>query len=91
MIRSQVTFICFLYTEKYTIYLGHKQSPVAKFLVPDWGIYVVDNGIGLSYWPTRLHWLPGQYTKPYARVDYILQSGTENLATVPPPFLSFVL
>jgi hypothetical protein len=29
-------------------------STVAKFIVPDWGDRVVF-GIGLSYWPARLH------------------------------------
>ncbi len=48
---------------------------------------IVDSGMGLSYRdrPTRLHRLAGRYDKsrqPYARVDYISQTGTKNLAFV---------
>ncbi len=38
------------------ISLSHSRlrSPVAKFIIPGWGDKV-DSGIGLSYWPARLH------------------------------------
>jgi hypothetical protein len=52
---------------------------VAKFLVPDWWV-IVDSGIGLSYRPARLH-RRKPVQQPYARVDYISQSGTKNLAS----------
>ncbi len=51
---------------------SHSGSPVAKFIVPDWE-YKVNSGIGLSYQPSGP---PGD--------NYILQSGTKNLASVPP-------
>jgi hypothetical protein len=35
-------------------------SPVAKFIVPDWGDKV-DSGKGLSYRPAKLHRLAGRY------------------------------
>jgi hypothetical protein len=55
-------------------------NPVAKFIVSDWGDKV-NSGIGLSYRPARLYigWRTVQQT--YAGVNYILQSGTMNLAT----------
>jgi hypothetical protein len=34
---------------------------VTKFIVPDWAVYVVDSGIGLSYRPARLYSLAGRY------------------------------
>jgi hypothetical protein len=39
-----------------------EESPVAKFIVPDWGGGgdKVDFDKGLSYWPARLHGLAGQ-------------------------------
>ncbi len=46
-------------------------TPEGKFLVPGRWIY---NRIGLSHRASRLH-------RPYARVDYIPQSRTKNLAT----------
>ncbi len=54
------------------------QPPVAKFLVPDRGD-VVDSGKGLSYRTARIS--GGPVRQPYARVDYIPQSGTKNLAS----------
>ncbi len=47
--------------------------------MPDSG-YIVDYGIGLSYRPARLQ-VGGPVQKPYARVDYITQSGIKNWAT----------
>ncbi len=58
-----------------------------EFLVPGWDIY------------SRLwHWVVvaareakeagGPIRQPYARVDYIPQSGTKNLASVPAEFTS---
>ncbi len=38
-------------------------STVAEFIDPDWGDKV-NSGIGLSYWPARLHGLTGQYDNP---------------------------
>ncbi len=60
---------------------SNMHSPVAEFIVPDWGDKV-NTGIGLSYRPTRLHRLCGPVCQPYAGVDYIPQSGTMNLASV---------
>jgi hypothetical protein len=40
---------------------------VAKFIVPDRGIYVIDSGIGLSYRPVSLLYvssLAGRYDSP---------------------------
>ncbi len=51
---------------------SHSGRPVAKFIVPDWGDKV-NSGIGLSYQPAGP---PGD--------NYILQSGTKNLASVAP-------
>jgi hypothetical protein len=47
-------------------------TTVTKVLVPDWGV-IADPCIGLSYLPAR--------QQPYARVDYVPQSGTKNLVT----------
>jgi hypothetical protein len=44
----------------------------------DWGYKVADSGIGLSHQATLAGWSVRQ---PYARVGYIPQSGTKNLAT----------
>ncbi len=52
-------------------------SPVAKFLVPDWGIKSTVAYTNVV--PGRQ--LASQYD--YSRVDYIPQSGTKNLASVP--------
>ncbi len=38
-------------------------KPVAKFITPGWEDKV-DSGIGLSYWPSLLHWLSGRYDNP---------------------------
>ncbi len=35
------------------MYIVERGSPVAKFIVPDWGDKV-DSGIGLSYWPVTM-------------------------------------
>jgi hypothetical protein len=44
---------------------------------------ILDSGIGLSYRPaTSLCSMEDRYDKPYARVDYIPQPGTKNLASV---------
>jgi hypothetical protein len=41
-----------------------EMEKIAKFLVPDWGD-IVDSGIGLSYWPAKLHRLvAGLYDNP---------------------------
>ncbi len=50
----------------------------AEFSAPDWGDKV-DNGIGLSYQPARLHRLVGRYDS-YAIVNFIPNAGTKNLA-----------
>ncbi len=57
----------------------HK-SPVAKFLVSDWAD-IVDYATGLSYWPTRLHWLAGRYDNPMPESTIFPQSGTRNSAS----------
>jgi hypothetical protein len=31
----------------------------------------VDSGIGLSYWPARLHRLADCYDKPYAEMEFL--------------------
>jgi hypothetical protein len=54
--------------------------PEAKFSVPDWG-ELVESGIGLSYRLANLCMPGGPVQQPYARVDYIPQSATKNLAT----------
>ncbi len=46
-------------------------SPVAKFIVPDWGVKV-DFGVGLLYRPTRIHThAGGPVRQAYAIVDFI--------------------
>jgi hypothetical protein len=56
----------------------------AKFLDPDWEIYcIVDYGIGFSYTGPQGYKAGGQVWQPYTVVDYIPQSGTKNLASVP--------
>jgi hypothetical protein len=39
--------------------------PETQFLVPDWGGYSkIDYGVGLLYWPARLHRMAGRYDNP---------------------------
>ncbi len=56
-------------------------SAEAQFIFPDWGDKV-DYGIGLSYWPVRLHRLAVRYENPVLETDFISQQGTMNLSTV---------
>ncbi len=59
---------CILYLET----LRRQWTSVAKFLVPDWGIYSRLYFIGLLYRPARFHRLHGgPVRQPCARVDYI--------------------
>ncbi len=71
------------------------KTPVAKFLVPDAGGDLVDSGIGLSYRSVNLQAIEScicslhcierkmRYILRalYARVDYIPQSWTKNMAS----------
>jgi hypothetical protein len=61
-------------------YFLHDTTPVAKFIVPDWGDKV-DSGKWLSYRPAWLHRLAGQYDNPMTESTLSLQSGTITLAT----------
>jgi hypothetical protein len=51
-------------------------SPVTKFIVPDWVVYIVDSVIGLSYRPASLC-----LRQPYAGVNYIPAVRDYELAT----------
>jgi hypothetical protein len=63
--------------------LQHSQVPLAEFLVPDWGD-IVDPGISVVVPSRQQPMYPGvPVRQPYARVDYIPQSGTKNSATDP--------
>ncbi len=51
-------------------------------ILSPWLRDIVDSGIGLSYWSASLCRLAGcMVGQPYARVNYIPQPGTKNLAT----------
>jgi hypothetical protein len=65
-------------------------TSLAKFFVPDLGD-IVETGIGLSYRHAMQPMQPCEPARqPYARVDFIHQLGTMNLATdLRPKVLSF--
>jgi hypothetical protein len=56
-------------------------TPVAQFLVPDWG-YIVDSAIGLSYQPAGLHRLEGRYDNAMPESTISPQSRTKILTSV---------
>ncbi len=56
-------------------------SPVAKFIVPNWGDKVDSCCKGLSYRPARLHKLAGQYDNLNPESTLSPWSGTMNVAT----------
>ncbi len=47
--------VCFLLINPLGFTKITRAYPVAKFLVSDWGMDIVDSGTGLSYRPARLH------------------------------------
>jgi hypothetical protein len=65
----------------YTSPVNLKRPSVAKFIITDWGIYIVDSGIWLSYRPTSLCSLAGRYDNPMPEKALSPQSGTMNLDT----------
>ncbi len=61
----------FLLSFAYSFYSMTNDSPVAEFIVPDWGD-TVDPGIGLSYRPIMLHRLSGRNDNPIRNQLYPL-------------------
>ncbi len=60
-------------------------GPVAEFIDPDWGDKV-NSGMGLSYWPARLHWPAGRYNNPMPELTLSPSHGSINSATVQQPY-----
>jgi hypothetical protein len=70
-----VSFLIF-----YAPFVWRNVKPVAKFLVPDLGIYVVDSVIGLLYRSAGLCSLADRYDNPMPESTISPSSGTMNLA-----------
>ncbi len=65
---------------RFLYFTPNRTQPVAKFIVPDWGIKLTP-AMGCRVGPPRLHRLAGRYDNPMAESTVSPKSGTMDFAT----------